>query len=294
MSCSLNMFYSAIGIKKQNFHRKLNQQMKKAERFDQLHKIVSQVRSDHPRMSVRKIHGKLKPEFIGRDQFIAYCREQGWMIKRKRNYRRTTHSITQRFANLIANKWVTGVNQVWVSDITYIEYCGHFCYATFITDAYSRKIIGYSLSTNLRTVNTTLPALQMALKDRAGEKLEGLIFHSDGGGQYYEKSFTALLRSKDITSSMAYSVYENAHAESLNGIIKNEYLYHYTYSNKTQVQKILNKVIYLYNNDRPHGNLKMKTPNEIEQKKISFKVKISSYTARKINYVTPLKTVITF
>jgi transposase InsO family protein len=292
MSCSLNNFYAAVGIKKQNFHRKVNQEMKKADQFEQLHRIVSQVRSNHPRMSVRKIHGKLKPEFIGRDQFIAYCREQGWMIKIKRNYRRTTHSVTTRFTNLIANKWVTGVNQVWVSDITYIDHRDRFCYATFITDLYSRKIIGYSLSSTLRTIDTTLPALQMALKNRKGQQLSGLIFHSDGGGQYYEQSFIALLKENGITSSMAYSVYENAHAESLNGIIKNEYLHHYTYTSKTQVQRILNKVIYLYNNDRPHGNLKMKTPNEIELKKFSFKVKISSYNKRKLNYVTPSKTVI--
>jgi transposase InsO family protein len=268
--------------------------MKKADQFNRLEHLMSQIRRDHPRMSALKIYSKMEQDFMGRDQFLTYCREQGWMLRRKRNYRRTTHSVNKRFPNLIANKWVTGVNQVWVSDITYIGYSNRFSYATFITDLYSRKIIGYSLSSSLRTTDTSLPALQMSLKDRAGEKLEGLIFHSDGGGQYYEKSFTTQLRSKGVISSMAYSVYENAHAESLNGIIKNEYLYHYTYSSKTQVQRILNKVIYLYNNDRPHGNLKMRTPNEIELKKFSLKVKVSSYTSRKFNYVTPSKTVINF
>jgi len=292
MSCSLNSFYGAVGIKKQNFHRKLNQEMKKADRVEQLQRVIFQIRTDHPRMSVRKMYRKLKLEFMGRDQFIAYCREQGWMHRKPRNYRRTTHSVTYRFPNLIANKWVTGVNQVWVSDITYIDYDDRFCYATFITDLYSRKIVGYSLSTNLTTVHTTLPALQMALNTRKGQPLKGLLFHSDGGGQYYEKTFTALLRNQGITSSMAYSVYENAHAESLNGIIKNEYLSCYTYSSLTQVKRKLFQAVHLYNQERPHGKLNMRTPNETEQKKISFNVKISNYTTRKFNYVTPAKVVI--
>jgi len=293
MSASLNRFYSAVGIKKQNFHRKLNQEMNKADQFEQLQRIISQIRKDHPSMSVRKIYCKLKLDFMGRDQFIAYCRDRGWMQRKRPNYRRTTHSVTYRFPNLIANKWVTGVNQVWVSDITYIEHSNRFSYATFITDLYSRKIIGYSLSSCLRTLDTTMPALQMALKARNSRQLNGLIFHSDGGGQYYEKSFINLLRVKGVASSMAYSVYENAHAESINGIIKNEYLHHYTYSNISQVHTKLNKAIYLYNHERPHGNLKMKTPNETELKNNSFKVKVSSYTANKINCVTPSKTVIT-
>lgn len=292
MSCSLNRFYTAIGIKKQNFHRKLNQEMKKADQLEQLQRIIAQIRRDHPRMSVRKLYSKLKLGFMGRDQFITYCREQGWMQQKPRNYHRTTHSVTYRFPNLIANKWVTGVNQVWVSDITYFEYADRFCYATFITDLYSRRIIGYSVSTSLATVHTSLPALQMALNTRKGQPLKGLIFHSDGGGQYYEKTFIALLRSHEITSSMAYSVYENAHAESINGILKNEYLSCYIYASFEQVRRKLSQVVYLYNQDRPHGKLNMRTPNETELKKFSFKVKISSYTTSKFYHVTPTKVVI--
>lgn len=280
MRVSLNTFYSAVGIKKQNFHRKLNQELRKADQYEQLHRIVSQIRDDHPVMSVRKIYHKINPDFMGRDQFIAYCRDQDWLVAKRRNYRRTTHSIKYRFSNLVADKWVTGVNQVWVSDITYIEVADRFCYATFIMDLYSRKVIGYSLSSSLRTMDTTLPALKMALKNRNGQKLTGLIFHSDGGGQYYEKAFTRLLTKKGIASSMAYSVYENAHAESINGIIKNEYLKHYLYHDKNQLKRILLKAINLYNHDRPHGKLKMKTPKEVELTAESFKFKISAFNTK--------------
>lgn len=287
MRVSLNTFYSTVGIKKQNFHRKLNQELRKAEQYEQLDRIVSQIRADHPAMSVRKIYHKINPDFMGRDQFIAYCRAQGWLLNKRRNYRRTTYSVKYRFSNLIAGKWVTAVNQVWVSDITYIEVGDRFCYATFIMDLYSRKIIGYSLSSSLRTIDTTFPALKMALKNRNGQKLTRLIFHSDGGGQYYEKAFTTLLTEKGIASSMAYSVYENAHAESINGIIKNEYLKHYAYQSKTELKRILLKAINLYNNERPHGKLRMKTPKELEFTTESFKFKISSYNAKLNECVTP-------
>jgi transposase InsO family protein len=287
MSVSLNTFYSAVGIKKQNFHRKFDNELRKAEQFEQLHRIISQIRADHPVMSVRKMYHKINPDFMGRDQFIAYCRDQGWLLTRGRNYCRTTYSVKYRFSNLVADKWVTGVNQVWVSDITYIEVADRFCYATFIMDLYSRKVIGYSLSSSLRTINTTFPALEMALKNRNGQELTGLIFHSDGGGQYYEKTFTTLLAEKGIASSMAYSVYENAHAESINGIIKNEYLKHYLYGNEAQLKRILQKAISLYNNERPHGKLKMKTPKEIELTTESFKFKISSYNTKQNDCVTP-------
>lgn len=266
--------------------------MKKAEQLEQLHYLIAQIRKDHPRMSVKKLYSKMQVGFMGRDQFLSYCKEQGWMQSKPRNHRRTTHSVTYRFPNLIAAKWVTDVNQVWVSDITYLECGDRFCYATFITDLYSRRIIGYSLSTNLTTINTTLPALKRALNTRKSVRLSDLIFHSDGGGQYYEKTFTALLRKHQITSSMAYSVYENPHAESLNGIIKNEYLYCYQYSSMSQLKQKLSKVIHLYNKERPHGKLNMKTPIETELIKTSFKVKVSSYTTKNYNQVTPTKGVI--
>ncbi len=121
---------------------------------------------------------------------------------------------------------VSRVNQVWQSDITYFEVMGIFYYITLIQDAFSKVIVGYSASKRLTTEQTTLVALRMAIKKRRGQSLKGLIFHSDGGGQYYDKEFQRLISKHEIVSSMCEYAWENGMAERLNGVIKNNYLKH--------------------------------------------------------------------
>jgi len=276
MKVSLNRFYGALGEHKQNFHRRLNRTMQLRDEQAQLDRVIAQIRRDHPAMSARKMYSMIHPDCMGRDQFISYCRQQGWMLERQRNYKRTTFS-GMRYENLIAGRRVTAVNQVWASDITYVEVLGDFHYVTFITDLYSRRIIGWSVSNTLRTVDTTYPALEQALKVRSGMGLDGLIFHSDGGGQYYEKTFTKLLQEQSIKSSMAYSVYENAHAECINGIIKNEYLKFMTFNDIQTLKESIRTAVFRYNYKRPHGNLAMKTPIQIERSKPEHVLKIHNF-----------------
>jgi len=224
--------------------------------------IVEKIREDHPRMALRTIYKKLKPQTIGRDKFEAFCIAHGYGVRRQKNYRVTTNSKgVSRFPNLIKDIELTRVNQVFVSDITYYEMNGRFHYLTFIMDLYNREIVGSSDSDNLRTENTAIPALNQVIRSRGSQNLEGAIFHSDGGGQYYSNEFKELTKKLKMKNSMTQEkVNENSHAERLNGIIKNNYLYPYNPNNKKELRKYLRKAIWMYNNEKPHQALNDLTP----------------------------------
>ena len=155
---------------------------------------------------------------------------------------------------------MSGVNQLWVSDITYFEINKEVCYLTFITDIYNREIVGYNASESLRTEHTTMPALRMAINKTKLKKESGLIFHSDGGGQYYSKAFTSLTKFYGIKNSMGKTAYENPHAERINGTIKNNYLVHYQPNNYNELKRMLIKAVNLYNQHKPHQSLNGLTP----------------------------------
>ncbi|MEG9329251.1 DDE-type integrase/transposase/recombinase [Salinimicrobium catena] len=161
---------------------------------------------------------------------------------------------------------MTGVNQIWVSDITYYEMNSKFYYLTFIMDQYSRRIIGYSASRTLKTVNTTVPALQMALERITGREEVKPIIHSDGGGQYYSKEFLSITRGL-LRNSMCDNVYENPHAERINGTIKNSYLKAYNPIDFNSLNRKLSKAVYMYNHEKPHSSINHFTPVEYEGKK---------------------------
>lgn len=263
---TMNRIYTAIGTSKQAFHQKLARWMGLQERSLSVQKIVEQVRKDHPRMSVRTIWAMTKPKGMGRDQFEALAHQKGYQIERKRNFMKTTNSLgVTRFPNRIEAIELTHVNQVWVSDITYYRLSDVFVYITLIMDLYSRYLVGYSLSKDLQTTNTTIPALQRALLVRdISYYHEWLILHSDGGGQFYSKALLRLTRQHGLLNSMAYEVYENAHAERLIGTIKNDYLIPNGPENFHQLNLLLPKVCRLYNQDRPHQSLNMTSPLEFE------------------------------
>lgn len=264
---SLNEFYTAIGKTKQGVHDMLNRMMRKRELSHQLLILVHQIRRDHPTMGVREMYFKLNPEGIGRDQFEELFMSLGFRTKRVRNYRRTTDSQgVKRFDNLLTELEVGGMNQLWQSDITYYEIKGRFYYITLIQDAYTKVIVGYTCSSGMQTKQTTLKAIKMALGKYEKQEMEGLIFHSDGGGQYYAKQFRKLTQEYGIKNSMGKSCYENAMAESLNGVIKNKYLKHFNIDSFEKLEKELDRVVQLYNHDKPHSGLKRLTPSEFEKR----------------------------
>ena len=260
----MNALYQAIGISKQAFHQYTERKMKQMEEQHQLLPLVAQLRMNHPRMSAREMYRLIMPQQIGRDRFIVLCFEHGYKISKKRSFYRTTDSSgVIRFPNLISGREFTCVNQVWVSDITYYRLGESFYYLTFITDLFSRRIVGHSTSDNMMTEYTTLPALRMALKQRKPPK--GLILHSDGGGQYYSKTFTALTKSHHLQNSMCETVYENPHAERVNGTIKNDYLIPYGPEDFNQMKRKMNKAVDMYNLYRPHKSLNGMAPAVFEE-----------------------------
>ena len=237
-----------------------------SELESQVLQVVMHVRKDHPGMNLRDIYFKMRPPGIGRDRFEGLCRQLGLVIDRRRNLRRTTDSSgVKRFDNLIKELKVNKVNQLWQSDITYYELKHSFCYLTFIQDAYSKMIVGYSVSKTLHTGATTLPALRMALTHRKRSlDNSGLILHSDGGGQYYSHDFLALTQSGKMRNSMGKMAQENGMAERLNGVIKNNYLIYKTIHNFEDLVKSVDRSVYLYNYEKPHRSLGRKTPVEFE------------------------------
>jgi putative transposase len=259
----MNDLFRIAGTSKQAFHQYLDKQMLVLEEQQQLLPVVSQIRADHPRLSVRKMYGMINPQSMGRDKFEQFCYLYGFKLAVKRAYHRTTNSLgVSRFENLIAGRELTGVNQVWASDITYYRIGERFYYITFILDLYSRFIVGYTVSIGLLTEQTTIPALKMALALR--EPGHGLIFHSDGGGQYYCKAFLAITKTNEIKNSMCESVYENAHAERINGTIKNDYLIHYAPQDYKQLITLTDKAVKMYNLFRPHLSLRNRSPADYE------------------------------
>jgi putative transposase len=222
----MNQLFAALGTSKQAFHQKMDRRLLLLEEQHQLLPVIEQLREDHPRMSARQLYQLVHPQRMGRDRFIQFCYSHGLKLEQNRSFMRTTNSLgVTRFENLIEGMELTAVNRVWSSDITYLRVTDRFYYLTFILDLFSRYIVGYSASESLLTEHTTLAALKMAITLR--DPQPGLILHSDGGGQYYSKKFLALTRSRGMNNSMGKSVYENAHAERINGTIKNEYLIAY-------------------------------------------------------------------
>ena len=160
----MNQIYRWLGTTKQNVHQRLNKEIRLNEEMGQMEMVIRQVREDHPEMGCKALYRKLNPSTMGRDKFIEFYRESGFKIIPKKSFRRTTDSSgVIRFPNLIEGRELTGVNQMWVSDITYYEMDQKFYYLTFIMDLFSRRIIGYHASKSLRTVETTIPALKMAM-----------------------------------------------------------------------------------------------------------------------------------
>ena len=258
----MSELYRTLSITKQSFLQMKQRRDNRMCEGEQILFLVNKIRQDHPCMSAREIYFKLKPQGMGRDKFEAFCFEHGYRVRKQKNFRKTTDSRgVTRFPNLIKEIEVTGVNQIFVSDITYFEMSKKFYYITLIMDLFNREVVGFSASKSLRTEDTTLPALTMVKKNRGKVGLEGAFLHSDGGGQYYSMEFQKLTKHLKMRNSMTEeSVYENSHAERLNGTIKNCYLYPYGPETFQELLKETKRAVYMYNNGKPHQALNRMSP----------------------------------
>ena len=242
--------------------------------------VIQQVlahRKLQPRLGTRKLLALIQPE-LGRDALFKLLRENGLLVRRKRYRVRTTFSCHRfrKYRDLTRDLVPDRSNQLWVSDITYIRVGADFAYLSLVTDAYSRKIIGFCMSHDLST-DSCLRALRMALAARLTTG-GSLIHHSDRGVQYCSNAYTKLLKRKKITISMTQSgnPRDNAIAERVNGILKQELLKE-SYDNINVAYKSVEQAIIIYNTLRPHSSLDMLTPEIAHQKTEKFKRRWRNY-----------------
>lgn len=263
MNYSLNRLYRAIGISKQAVWAHFRREQADLALLAKIIKQVDKRRRKHPGCGLEKLYWQIAPEGIGRDKFCGWLGDLGYGVVRPKNKRRTTFPAHKVFDNLIEGRLVSGPGQVWQSDITYIKVGGTFYYLTFIIDVYSRRIVGYATSKDLRA-EANLRALKQALADCSAAQLKGLVHHSDRGSQYSDGRYLALLRSHNICISMGKVATDNAYAERINGTIKNEYLLPKRPENFRQLKRLASQAVTDYNTIRLHGALKRLSPVDYE------------------------------
>jgi putative transposase len=242
-------------------------------------KEVLKIRKNHRRMGTRKLHEKLHLFMLehqiklGRDALFDLLSSNYLLVRKRKRRIQTTQSFhwLRKYPNLIKNFVPTGPNQLWVSDITYWKIIGGHVYISFITDAYSHKVVGYHVAETLEAVES-IQALKMALSGLFMEP-DGhfqLIHHSDRGVQYCSFEYVKLLKDYNIQISMTENgdPLENALAERLNGILKDEYLIDSMVNSVEEARKFLARAVSLYNEDRPHMSIGNQYPSQVHEQKI--------------------------
>lgn len=246
---------------------------------------VQEIRKLDPGIGGEKLWLMYKDYFhsmktLGRDAFLALLSKYGLMLRIRKKGCRTTDSShgLPVYPDLIKELLITRINQVWVSDITYVRLSdGSFCFLSLVTDAYTHEIIGWFVAPTLEAIYT-LEALKMACGDLADGHLV-LIHHSDRGSQYASTAYTSYLKDLKIEISMTQSgdPKDNSIAERVNGILKTEFLNHYQFEDVAQVNERVRVSIEFYNNRRPHRSLDMMTPVQAREKSGVIKKRWISY-----------------
>ncbi len=263
LGVSMANLYMISGISRQGYHKSIRKVHNDCILWQRLREIVLDVRKDYPRASSRKIHYMFRMEgVVGINRFEKFVAKQGLGVPRQRSFIRTTYSGPTYYPNRINGIQLNGINQLWVSDITYYITKEKVFYIVLILDVYSRRTIGYTASNNMMAINN-MKALEMAFKTRRKYKYKGLIHHSDKGSQYISSEYSKKLSAAGIEISMAGTCLENPYAERINGLIKNDYLSVFAIKSLYQLQMALKKAVNRYNNF-PHGQLGMSSPQGFE------------------------------
>jgi putative transposase len=246
---------------------------------DILLKEVSEIRENHKRMGTRKLYEKLQLFMLehqikmGRDALFDLLSANHLLVRKRKKRVQTTQSFhwLRKYPNLIREFTPTAPNQLWVSDITYWKINESFVYISFITDAYSHKIVGYHAALTLETVET-IQALEMAISglSKGTDGRFHLIHHSDRGVQYCSHGYVKLLQENDVQISMTESgdPLENAIAERLNGILKGECLIYSHVESIEEAKKALKNAVYFYNEERPHMSIGNLYPSQVHEQNI--------------------------
>jgi transposase InsO family protein len=252
----MSTFYSLLGISKQALHQHNDRQLTRIEQEERLMKQATAIRRRHPGMGCRTLYHLVEDVGLGRDKAEAYLLSNGFRLKRKVNFIKTTiRQSLYKFPNLIKGLKIQSINVVWQTDITYFMLpCGMVCYLIFIIDIYSRRILGYKANNHMRS-EANLECLKMAFRIRKDDSLAILIHHSDYGSQYVSKKYLEALRSRNIRISMCELAWQNAYTERINGTIKNDYLKNRDIFTLHDLRKNLDIDVRAYNSERPHKNL---------------------------------------
>jgi len=261
-----------LGITRQAYYQHHWQQETSGIEESLVLQEIVRIRQDHRAMGGRKLYEKIYPFLLahqikmGRDALFDLLAVNGLLVKKRRRRHLTTWSRHRfnKWPNIIRGLDLVRSNQLWVSDITYWKVNEKHLYISLITDAYSHKVVGYHLADTLETLET-IKALNMALKGLPEDLSESLTHHSDRGLQYCSETYVKLLQDNNIRISMTENgdPLENAVAERMNGILKEEYLKHNVPKNKEQAKLCLDRAIELYNGHRPHFSIGLLTPEQV-------------------------------
>lgn len=275
-----------FGKTKQAYYKKQKAVYKQAVEENLIIEAVKKIRINMPRIGTRKLYEKLSIQGIeiGRDALFDLLGRNSLLVRRKRTKVFTTQSYHwfRKYPNLIKGIEVRGPNQLWVSDITYVETDQGFLFLFLITDAYSRKIVGFKAAENLEAKNAT-QALRQALKGLCSQAR--LIHHSDRGVQYCCNEYVKVLNKNKIAISMTQNgdPLENAIAERVNGILKVEWLYDQKFASFDQAKAYIQRIVGIYNAQRPHSSIDMLTPDQAHLKDGTLKRRWKNYYKPRIN-----------
>lgn len=262
-----------MGLSRQAFYQGQRRHLQRECRAQVVVQWVRERRLRQPRLGTRKLHYLLGESLltsgIGRDALFDVLRNAGMLVPQRRAYHKTTdsHHRFRRHPNLLKageqQVCATASEQVWVADITYLPTQGRFVYLSLVTDAYSRKIVGWHVHDSLQTEQVA-QALKMALRTRQSD--QRLVHHSDRGIQYCSSYYQAIHSRHGLHCSMTdgYDCYQNALAERVNGILKGELLLHRPVDLE-QARCMVRESIEIYNAERPHLSLKMQTPDAVHR-----------------------------
>ena len=278
---SLANLCSWFGLTRQAYYQSKNRVEKDLIEQEILLDKIGDIRKDHKRLGGRKLFFKLETFMdehnikMGRDAFFDLLRDNKLLIKQRKRHHVTTNSNhwMKKYPHLIKDIEPIGPNHVWVSDITYWKTKGGHYYISFITDAYSRKIVGYHVADTMEAIESAT-ALKMAIKTLK-ISAKGLIHHSDRGSQYCSSMYVNILKKEGIKISMTENgdPLENAIAERINGVIKGEYLFDYLIKTLLNAKEVLKSVVKLYNEDRPHSSIGNAVPSKVHNNDTDIEIK---------------------
>ena len=283
-SKSLESLCLLFGHSRQAYYQRVRYNYKQFISQEIILQVVQKKRKLMPKIGGRKIYTLLRQELpeeliIGRDSLFDLLRDNGLLVKKRKIRAVTTnsHHWLRKYPNLIVGFNPTSANQIWVSDITYVITKDGFKYLSLITDAYSRKIIGWELADSLEAIHS-LKALKMAIK-QLPKGVKDVYHHSDRGVQYCSDMYVKELKRHNFLISMTESgdPRDNAIAERVNGILKDEWINDMSFISIKDAKKMISRVIRTYNGDRPHLSINMFTPNQAHLHKGKLERKWKNY-----------------